>query len=221
MVLGAVRKKHALSHVCVLQPLAVGADEQLSPLGRNNFPNYELSKGIAPDAPVLAADCAMYDVIVRSSRLPDTEDGPSGREVVVKKNVKKGQVIMYYWGEFLFKNCSRYRKLVHARCNRFMTMTNLDMMSEFVLLGHPECAGVYVQSAQYTGPGQADIVANVEFREQRVNQMSPLYPWKYVQVVALKDIAAGSTLYSDYTTTAKHGKKKVSSKRKKKTPAKR
>lgn len=206
---GVVDKKIALQHVCDLQPLSNDADEKSSPLGRSNYPRYDVQNGgVSSKAPTLAMDSAMYDVEIVDSHLPATEDGPAGRATLTRKAVRKGDVVCYYWGDYLYKDCSKYRKLQHAKCDRFMTLTNLEIMKSFVLLGHQNCAATFIQSAQYTGDQQDEIQANVQFFEQQLKDMCPLNPHKYVQVVALRDIEEGEVLYANYTLGAATKKRK-------------
>ena len=220
---GVVNKKIALARLCPLEPLANNLDERCSPLGKHNYPNYRKSgKGAGLQAPKLDVEKRRYSLDTRISKLPDTVDGPAGLEAYAKKQFSEGDTVAYYWGDFLNRDCSRFRKLERAKCPRFMSMSNLPCMKGFVMLGHLQCVGVYVQNSEYKGVGQDDITPNVKFCEQQHATMSPLTPYKYVQIIAICDIKIGDTLYAQYThdmSTEKQAKGKAKGKAKVKTKA--
>lgn len=201
--IGDVNSRRALKGVVTVRPGMSGADEVRSPLGRNNWPNYLTpTGGLGTTPPSLSTECSLYDVRVVDSSLPDTKDGKSGKELVAAKDFKKGDIICYYWGEFLTKTCSRYRKLKHAGCPYFMKLSNIPVMKDFVLLGHHSCAAVYIQSADYNGPGQEDIEANVEFLEQPIMRLCSLEPQKYVYISATRHISKGDTFFASYAPSS-------------------
>jgi len=232
MTPGNVDKKKALLHIANINALSETADELVSPLGDHNYPNYATRDGgRGATAPALDVECAYFDVKVRDSDLPPTKDGPSGRELVTLKSVKKGAVIVYYWGEFLYKKSGRYRRMLHGKCTRLMTMSELPLMVDFCMLGHHNCAATYIQDSQYRGPDQKNVKANVEFVEQSHADMSPLAPHKYISVVAKRDIKANERLVVRYkkkrinktkaaTTTKKRKRRSTRSTGKSKTKKK-
>ena len=187
MEIGCVDTKAALGHICDLQPKAHGADEQVSPLGRCNYPSYELgtSSGQSSRPPSLEEDATVYDLRVVDSDLPDTVDGKSGLEAQAAREFMKNEIVCYYWGDFLIKDSTRYRRLKKSKCDRFMQMSNLPIMEKYVILGHSNCAATYIQSSESEGGPQDAIEANVTFVEQPHELMNPLRPHQYVQVKAL------------------------------------
>ena len=187
MEVGCVDTKAALGHICDLQPKALGADEQVSPLGRSNYPSYKLgtSSGKSSAPPSLEEDATVYDLKVVDSLLPDTSDGKSGQEDQAVKEFKEGEIVCYYWGDFLVKDSTRYRRLRKSQCDRFMQMSNLPIMEKYVILGHSNCVATYIQSSEYEGGPQDAIEANVIFVEQPQELMNPLRPHQYVQVKAI------------------------------------
>ena len=188
MEIGNVDPTKALNHISCLRPHEVGEDEEVSPLGSHNYPAYNplQNGGLSPVPPSLDEDAQMHDLKIVPSMLPNTIDGPAGNEAVATRDFKCGEVVAHYWGEFIVKSSGRYRRAKNQGARRLMSLTNLPIMSNFVLQGHDSCAGVYIQSSQYHGPQQDDIEANVVFMEQSVEEMNPLRPHHYVQAIALR-----------------------------------
>jgi hypothetical protein len=188
MEIGNVDSKQALNHISCLQPHEVGENEEILPLGSHNYPSYESlqNAGLSQEPPCLEEDAVMHNLTIEPSKLPNTVDGPAGSEAIAARDFDKGEVVAHYWGEFIVKSCSRYRKIKNQGSARLMTMSNLPFMSNFVIQGHVNCAAVYIQSSQYEGPQQDDIEANVVFLEQKPEEMNPLRPHHYIQAIALR-----------------------------------
>lgn len=187
MSVGCVQMSQALNRISLLQPSATASDEKRSPLGWDNYPsfNYATGGGLGQTAASLEVDAASNNIVIEDSKLPDTKDGPSGREARAQKDFKEGDNVAYYWSEFVIKNSSKYRSLRRGECTRILEL-RAKVMENFVMVGHVNCAATYVQSADYTGGEQDACEANVQFVEENLRDINMLIPYKYIECVATR-----------------------------------
>lgn len=186
MAIGRVDMKQALNKICLLRPEPEGSDERISPLGWHNYPNYEPYSGLPERPPLLGVDALAHNIEVVDSKLPATKNGASGKEARLLEDVANGDVCCYYWGDFLLKDTAKFRKLQRGENTRMMSFSNTPCMKKFVMLGHVNCAATYIQSADYTGPGQDHIKANVIYRETAVHTLNAWETYKFIQVEAIR-----------------------------------
>ena len=116
-----------------------------------------------------------------------------------RRRISKVGLLWRTTGDFVSKQSSKFRALRRQGNDRMMELVNIPAMEDWVIVGHLNCAASYVQSSTYEGQ---DVEANVQFVETQVQHMNPLASYKYIQVVAIREIKKGETLFAKYRGAA-------------------
>ena len=128
-----------------MKPLEMGMDEIVSPLGRYNYPLYELHGDVALKPTMLPFDCAYWGL--QASDV-ETDDGSVKIVITTQTDVVKNEIVCCWWGEFLATDSARYRKLLHAKCDSLLKAVNLPILKSFMVLDNEGYVASHITKAE-------------------------------------------------------------------------